>query len=1088
MIQFILGRSATGKTTCLYTLAEQALQKSSPVCLIVPEQESMTAERTCQEKFGEEVTVLSFRRLCDTLMRTYGGGARPRLGEVARLGILYRAVQMVKPQLKFYRKSADRVRFYEKLMSVMEDFAAYQAEESRVMPLLGGQSTQDKYHDLFLIYECYNALRTQEYRDQFDDLDTVCRLLEEHAYFAGKTVLIDNFGGFTGQEYAILEKIFLQAEDCALTLLADREEEQLFAPTLQHLYRLEERCEQMGLAHRRVELKGNHRFAHQNLSVIERYLFSAKRPAAPVAADGSVRIFTASGPDSEVRLVAQDIRRRVLSGECRYRDISVVSNVQTEYQHMVEMVFDELDVPLYTDRKVDVISRPLFSLILHAMDAVQYNYRFEDMFSLASTHLCGLNYEEVAQLENYVFMWNIRGKKWEMEWTQNPMGLDVDEEENEEEKKKKQELSAQRLQTINEYRSRLIGPLVEFAEDTRAGKATDLLAAVWRLLENYGVAAQLKAFAAAEKDPAEGEQWLRLYDLLIELLDQLALVLGEQEITRKTLHDMMEVCLRGYRFGVVPAYMDQVHFGDMIRARSGEVKHIYVLGAVDGKFPAGVSGGGLITDGDIRHLREQNVLLSKDSVTVAREQQFCLYRTLSSASESLTFTYSAFSAEGKAQLPSNLITRITKKLIKTEAVEDPTISTHYKDLIRAAMQLSDKSEQWKELARFLSEHFGTDVSTLRRKARDEKSLPRETVEALYGKELSASQSRLESFVGCPFHYFLQYGLKIQETEPVTFAANYIGDFVHYGMEHLLNAVVESGDVSAWDHDRTDAFMETLATKYYEEKLGDMAAPRFDHLFDRIKRTMQLVGRSAVEELHQSDFRPLAQEYNFKNTIPLANGMQARINGKVDRVDGAIVDGETWLKIIDYKTGDKSVSLEKIYNGYQLQLPLYSRMLQKEARFAGSHVAAMEYFLAGVPTFEEGTDNVTADPASLAAAFRRKGLYLADMDLMRKLDHTPGLMYNNVSITSKNKFDSRSPVVSAEQMEALGDFVEKKTMEIMNRMAEGEVQVCPMKQGVNACQYCDFGGICRFEYGKSKVQTYRKLKPVEFFEEIKKGED
>ena len=1077
MIEFVLGRSASGKTTYLFSLAEKARADGQEVCLIVPEQESMTTERVCQQRYGEGVTVLSFRRLCDTLMRCYGGGARARLGDVARLGILYRAVQSVKPKLEYYRKSADRVHFYEKLMPVMEDFAAYRATGEQVLPLLDGQSSLAKYKDLFLIYESYNALRSQDYRDQFDDLDTVKRLLDEHPYFENKTVLIDNFGGFTGQEYVILEQIFLQAKDCYLTLTADPEEERLFAPTLQHFYRLQKLCEQMGLIQKTVHLSGNYRFQGKDLAVLEKYLFSAKRPASPIISDGSVRVFSAASPDAEVRLVAQDIRRRVLGGECRFKDISVVSNVQKEYQHAVEMIFDELDIPLYTDRNVDVISRPLFSMILHAMDAVQYNYRFEDMFALAGTYLCGLDHEEVARLENYVYLWNIRGKKWEMEWTQNPFGLDARETD---------EQKAEMLAKINDYRTRLIEPLIEFAEDTRAGKATDLLKAIWQLLENYGVADNLKKYAERETDREQAQQWLKLYDLLIELLDQLALVLGENEISRKTLHDMLEVCLRASRFGVVPAYMDQVHFGDMIRARSGEVKHLYVLGAINGKFPAGISGSNMITDRDIRYFKDRNVLLSKDSITVAKEQQFCLYRTLCSATDSITFSFSGFSADGNVQLPSTLIARITDKLLQLEIMQDPQEMTHYKDLVRAIMYLSPEDETAKELSAFLSEHFNIDPATLRHKVREDKNLSQELVEALYSKELSASQSRLERFVGCPFSYFLDYGLKLKKTEPAIFAANYIGDFVHYGMEHLLNEV--GTDVSGWNNERTDAFMEQVAQKYYEDKLGDMASPRFDHLFDRIKRSMQLVGRSAMDELRHSAFRPISQEYHFEKTIPLQNGMSARVNGFIDRVDGADIDGTQWIKIVDYKTGNKSVSLEKIYNGYQLQLPLYSKMIQSEEMFKNTKIAGMEYFLAGVPQFETEAQDVTDNPDALASQFKRNGLFAADADIVHAIDNTENGLYTNAKINKNGTFDARALVANEEQMQALGAFVEKKTTQIMQRMANGEVSVCPMKKGVNACQYCAFDGICRFEYGKSKVQYYKKIDNQAFFEEITKGEE
>lgn len=1075
MIEFVLGRSGSGKSTYLDTLITSARDEDRVVCLIVPEQESMLTERLCQQKYGEGVEVLSFHRMCDTLMRRYGGGAKPRLSEIASLGILYRAVQSVKSRLTFYRKSASSIRFYEKLMPVMEDFAAYKANSQVILPLLENTEIYLKYQDLFLIYESYNALRTQEYRDQFDDLDTALQLLKEHPYFEEKLVLIDHFAGFTEQEYEILECLFLQADSVALTLSADEADTGLFSPTLRHLNRLIDLAERYGLQYKKTVCSGNYRHTKDNLRVLEQQLFSASRPDEKQSADGSVRIFSAASIEEEVRMIASDIRRRVLSGECRYKDIAVVSNVQGEYQHTVEMVFDEMDIPLYSDRKVDVLSRPLFSMILHAFDAVEYGYRFEDMFSLAKTYLCGIDYESVARLENYAFIWNIRGKKWEMEWTQSPFGLDEGEPQ----------LKEQLLSSINDSRSHLMAPLTEFAEDTCPGKATDLLSAVWRLIENYGVAEQLKTYAMSEESRDEAEQWLRLYDLLIELLDQLALVLGESIITRKDLHDIMEVCLRGYRFGVLPAYMDQVHFGDMVRARSGEIDHLYVLGAAHGSFPAGVLSSQMITDRDIRHLKQQNILLSKDSITIALEQQFCIYRTVSSASQSVTFSYSAFAADGSAHLPSALLERICDKLIDIDITTDPKRITHRQDLIRLCMYLPRDSRKYGEIKTFLCENFGIDVDSLHTPKKKDEPLSAGIVEALYSKELSASQSRLESFVGCPFRFFLNYGLRVKETEPVTFAANYIGDFVHFGLEHLIGAVTEEPDLQAWDDARCDAYLSDIAAQYFEKYLGDMSSPRFDHLFERITRAMQLVGRSALDELRHSKFVPLKQECGFESKIPLSNGFYAKINGFIDRVDCAEIGGEKWLKIIDYKTGNKSFDIANIYNGYQLQLPLYTKMLTSQAEFAGHNIAAMEYFLAGVPKFEQGQQQT---PAVLAENFKRKGLFVAEPEIVAALDNTEDGLYNNAPLKKDGSFAARALVADRRQITALGNFVEQKLKEIMQRMSQGDVSVCPMKQGINACQYCNFDGICRFEYGKSKVRAFKQITHSEFFDTITKGEE
>ncbi len=1075
MIEFVLGRSGGGKTTYLDSLIASAKEQGRAVCLLVPEQESMMTERSCQQKYGESVEVLSFHRLCDTLMRLYGGGAKARLGEVATLGILYRAVQAVKGQLSFYRKSASMIGFYEKLLPVMEDFAAYKADAEIILPLLEGSASYPKYQDLFLIYDSYNALRGQDYRHQFDDLDTVAHILKEHPYFENRLVLIDHFGGFTEQEYAILEHIFLQADSVALTLTADEQEKNLFAPTLRHLQRLISVVESYGLKYKKTVCDGSFRYSGANLSILEKYLFSNKLPAIKAQGDESVRIFCASGIAAEVRMIASDIRRRVLSGECRYKDITVVSNVQDQYRHTVEMIFDEMDIPLYSDRKIDVLSHPLFSMILHAFDAVEYGYRFEDMFSFAKTYLCGLDYERVARLENYAYIWNIRGKKWEMEWTQSPFGLEDGEEA------LKQEL----LTEINESRLHLIEPLVEFAQDTRSGKAGDLLAAVWRLIENFKVPEQLIALAKSEKNRDKAEQWLRLHDLLIGILDQLALVLGDSRISRKELHDIMEVCLRGYRFGVVPAFMDQVHFADMVRSRSNETKHLYVLGAAHGSFPATVSGSQMITDRDIERLKEQNVLLSKDSMTIALEQQFCLYRTVASACQSITFSYAAFTAEGSPCLPSTLVERICDKLIDMAVVDDPKLIAHPHDLVRLCVTLPKASKKYGEIASFLKEKFNIDVASLQTPKKKDEPLSAAIVEALYSKELSASQSRLESFVGCPFRFFLDYGLRISETKPVTFAADYIGEFVHFGMERLLGAVAEENDLSKWDDERVDAFLKATAEEYFATNLGDMSSPRFDHLYERINRSMQLVGHSVLDELRNSQFKPIEQEYHFESKIPLDNGFYAKINGFIDRVDSAEIDGEKWLKIVDYKTGNKDFDLSNIYNGYQLQLPLYSKMLTEQSDFAGHNIAAMEYFLAGVPTFKQGQE-FSAD--ALAENFKRKGLFVAEVPIIEAMDGSEGGLYNNAARKKDGSFSSLASVASREQFEALGNFVEQKVKDIMGRMANGDVSVCPMKQGVNACQYCEYGGICRFEYGKSKVSAFTEVEKETFFDLITKGEE
>lgn len=1080
MIKFILGRSATGKTTRLFAQAEQAIARGEAVCLIVPEQESMLTERECQAKYDDAVEVLSFHRMCDTLMRRYGGAAAARLGEVARMGMLYRAVETVRPNLKYYYKSASDAHFFEKLMPVMDNFAAYKADGEQILAALDSEDARAKYRDLFLIYDCFAAAKRGQYRDNFDELETAISILDGHSYFEGKTVLIDQFGGFTEQEYAILERIFLQARDVSISLLADADDKLLFAPTLSHLNRLQALCDSMGLRHTAETVTHNYRLQAVGLRVLEKYLFSSKRPDKPQPDDGSVRILSTSSPEAEVRAVASDIRRRVLTGECRYRDISVVSNIQDDYARTVETVFSELEIPFYTDRRVEVLGRPLFSMILHAIDAVQYGYRFEDMFALAKTYLCGLDFEQVAKLENYAYIWRIRGAKWDSEWTQSPYGLDkaVKEEDIEQERAL--------LAEINALRRKFITPLVEFKEDTAAGKATDLLAAIWRLTQNFGVKEQIKSFVLSAATPQIAEQWKRLYELLPEFLDQMALILQDQQITREKLRDMMEVCLRCYDFGVPPATIDQVHFGDMIRARSGQVKHLYVLGAVRDGLPSVVSGSNMITDADIRRLREHHIRLAKDASDVTGEQQICIYRTLSSATDTVTFSYPAFAFDGEANLPSPLVTRISDKLIDLRPLQPSPQPTHISELCRYYMTESD-AEIRRQLHKTITAAGGPDVSKFKCKPREDETLSRETVEMLYHKDLSASQTRVESFADCPFKFYMQYGLKLKALKPAEFAASYIGTFVHAGMEQMMREIQNSGSLSEWDYERVDTFLNDFAERHYRDELSDLKSPRFDHLFRRIVRSMTLFGHSALDELRHSRFFPEAQEYKFCKYLPIADGFRMKFNGFIDRIDAAELNGTRWLKIMDYKTGGKEFEYDKIYNGFQLQLPLYAKMLTEEPKYRDSKIALMEYVNSVVPKFD--TLGAHTDDGTCAKIFNRHGVSLDDVDLIEALDDTPKQKrYLHTSVNADGSLSKNSAVISPAQMEALCAYATDKVGDIMRRVAAGETAVNPMKGDKhNACEFCDFAAVCRFENGDS-CRRYRKIGKDEFFDTIMKGEN
>lgn len=53
---------------------------------------------------------------------------------------------------------------------------------------------------------------------------------------------------------------------------------------------------------------------------------------------------------------------------------------------------------------------------------------------LLKTGLTALSGDEISELENYAFLWNIDGSKWRRDFTENPDGLGFDVTEKSQEK------------------------------------------------------------------------------------------------------------------------------------------------------------------------------------------------------------------------------------------------------------------------------------------------------------------------------------------------------------------------------------------------------------------------------------------------------------------------------------------------------------------------------------------------------------------------------------------------------------------------------------------------------------------------------
>ena len=125
-----------------------------------------------------------------------------------------------------------------------------------------------------------------------------------------------------------------------------------------------------------------------------------------------------------------------------------------------------------------------------------------------------------------------------------------------------------------------------------------------------------------------------------------------------------------------------------------------------------------------------------------------------------------------------------------------------------------------------------------------------------------------------------------------------------------------------------------------------------YLLERISRNLVGLLGFIQRDMNQSGFQPVAFELRIDDRpdpdnpdaprvdpVELTDGAghTVRVMGTIDRVDAMPLNGRTWLRVVDYKTGSKKFDLKEVYHGLDCQMLLYLFTLERngEKLFPGA---------------------------------------------------------------------------------------------------------------------------------------------------------
>ena len=738
-----------------------------------------------------------------------------------------------------------------------------------------------------------------------------------------------------------------------------------------------------------------------------------------------------------------------------------------EYGNLARQAFDNSGIPCFIDEKHSILMNPFVEYVRAALEMAAQGFSYESVFRYLRCGMSDITRQETDWLENYVVALGIRGfKKWKEKWVRIYRGMKEESilELNEIRERFARGFSGKK-KTVKEY----CGFLYEFIVRSRIQE---------KLYEQEEVFCR-KGDRAMEKEYAQ------IYGIVMELLDKMTEILGEETVSPEEFRQILETGMSQAKVALIPPGLDQVLVGDMERTRLKDARALFFVGVNEGNIPKNTESGGILTELDREFFADQGVELAPGPKELMNIQRFYLYLNLTKPSEHLCLSFANSNMKGEAVSPAYLIHTVRRLYpqLHPERAEEPesflelleTPSTGMDYLLEILGSHMDKYEEplfqelyswylrspeYQELTKKL-----TDAAFMRKPA---DRISASVARALYGEVSPNSATRLERFAACAFAHFLRYGLEITERAEYEFRAMDMGNVIHQALEKFAAELQRKGlRWSELDEEERDSIVEEclnqVAADYGNTILKSSA--RNQYMIERTSRILKRTVWALQEQLRQGEFLP--------------EGFEVSIGGgRIDRLDVLKEDKKVYVKIIDYKSGNTSFDLVSLYHGLQLQLVVYmDAALDAEQRKhpdCDIQPAGIFYYNVKDPMIQE---NIQADMDSiqpgLLKELKMNGLVAANSEVIQKMDRS--LVSLPVTYNKDGSFRKGSSVATREQFRLLNEYVKRKISDIRGEILSGDTEVSPYELGKRtACTYCSYQGVCGFDR-KIPGYEYRRLK-------------
>ena len=1168
-VQFLLGRSGTGKTSyCVRAIADALREPSDqPLLFLLPEQATYQAERAILSdpriKGYSRLHILSFDRLQFFLLGR--NTARPAISRIGRQMIVHKILRDNLDKLRIFGPSALLPGFAREMASTITELHRYARSVEDMegllkclrspgtdLPSAGRRLSALKFADIAMVFQQYAEALRDKFVDPEAQIAAACRAVRKSPIIQGARLWVDGFASFTGGETALLIEVLRAVDRACMALCVDPVEvgigepdegattrAGLFEPTARTYRDMLDR-----LAKAKIETEDpivlDHvgRFADSPaLAHVERNVF--RLGAGKTKAGSDIRLVAAPSLRLEIQFVGRQILSLIQDKGYRYCDIAVVASDLGQYEQYVRAYFEDYRIPFFIDKRKPLNQHPVIELLCAALQAALGDFAHADLFAYLKSDLVLLENAAVDLLENYCLAFGVDGRDWVSSepWRfQGPDDPQFDEGR------------------IDRIRVEAVRPLVDLRHALCPGGnpegklgAREFTRVIFAFLDRLQVrrtVGQWAHDAQRQGDPATADEHRQFFEAFVDIFDTLVEVFDRQEMTALDYFGLLGSAFSQMTLAFIPPKLDQVLVGSIERSRHPSLKAVFLLGATQKQFPIPPASPGLLSDEDREAAEAADFELAPSSTQSLIDRQYLAYIAFTRPSQFLCVSYpcvdekgspvtrshfieelqSLFEDVAEEHLSDNLLSlgevrsdtelaellscRLGRDFVGSDAVrrsrvEDvpsskrgqdardtkicPDGHTTNDDGLAGLLRAMQTDGEYGEMSRLIVSALGYE---------NRASLDPAVVRELHSRPLRGSATRLETFAACPYRHFARYVLDLTPRREFKLEPLDQGLFYHRVLDSLQKRLSAEGlDIATVEterllhllRDETGKLMESDA--FISQFIRRSAHNAF--VIASAGRTLEECVLGISEMVKAGSFRPVLSEAAFgrpldeagalgRFELKLQDGRTLSLDGKIDRLDVAQVDGRRVALVLDYKLTRAAADFKwnEFYHGLDVQLAIYMLAV----RHAGGGVADD---VAGALYLPIETPPETATLAELSEEEPRKfpykprgvlnGVYWSCLD-----PNTSGYSrYYNFYVKKKDNDPyghyPTSNLLKPEHFQRLLEWSEANLQRLAGDILSGRIEALPYHRGTErACTRCDYSGVCHFDW---QINEYRFLRSV-----------